>query len=334
MVTRRTIVKGMAATPLVGSLALARPGWAFAQDGGPVTVGSKDFTEQFILGEMYSLLLAEAGIPAETRLNLGGTIVAQTALVAGEIDLYPEYTGTGLEVVLEIPIASVQGGGTPVAGTPAAMAASPMAGGTPAAGGGFDQVVYDIVAAEYKTRFNLVWLDQVPFNNTQALAVKRTFSEEQGVTTISQLAAVSGDLTIVAPSDFVERPDGLLGLQERYGMEFGEVLPVAPGIRYQAIEQDQADVVLAFGTDGQVSGLDLVLLEDDLALWPPYHVAPVVRQETLDAYPNLADTLNAVAPLLTDEVMSALNYRVDGPDKEEPADVARSFLQEQGLIAA
>jgi len=324
MVTRRTVVKGMAATPLVGSLMVARPGWALGQDGEPVKIGSKDFTEQLILGEMYGLLLENADIPTELKLNLGGTVVAQEALVNGEIDLYPEYTGTGLTVVLEIPIESLQ------AGTPEAMA-SPMAEASPMAGS-IDDQVYQIVSTEYKSQFDLVWLDQVPFNNTQALAVKRSFSEEMGVTTITQLAEIAGDLTIVAPSDFVDRPDGLQGLQEFYAMEFGDVLSVAPGIRYQALEEDDAQVVLAFGTDGQVAGLDLVLLEDDKGLWPPYHVAPVVRQETLDAYPALADTLNAVAPLLTDEVMSALNWRVDGPDKEEPSDVARSFLEDEGLI--
>jgi osmoprotectant transport system substrate-binding protein len=328
MVSRRNVVKGMAISPIAGSLLLARPSASAAQDGDPVAIGSKDFTEQFILGEMYGAVLENAGVEVELKLNLGGTEVAHTALTEGEIDLYPEYTGTGLEVVLGIPIASVMsGGGTPEGG------ATPMAAGSPAAGGSsIDDRVYQIVSEEYKAQFDLVWLDQVPFNNTQALAVKRSFSEENSVTTISQLAEIAGDLTIVAPSDFVDRPDGLLGLQDYYAMEFGDVLSVAPGIRYQALEEDQAQVVLAFGTDGQISGLDLVLLEDDKGLWPPYHVAPVVRQETLDANPGLADALNAIAPLLTDEVMSELNWRVDGPDKEDPADVARSFLEEQGLI--
>ena len=162
--------------------------------------------------------------------------------------------------------------------------------------------------------------------------MKRAFAEERGISTISELAEIAGELTIVAPSDFVERPDGLQGLEDFYGMTFGDVLSVAPGIRYQALEEDQAQVVLAFGTDGQVAGMDLVLLEDDKGLWPPYHVAPVVRNETLTANPGIADALNPVAPLLTDQVMSALNWQVDGPDKLEPADVARAFLEEQGLL--
>ena len=128
----------------------------------------------------------------------------------------------------------------------------------------------------YKEQFDLVWLERSPANNTQALAVKREFAEENGLATISDLAAIVGDLVISAPADFPERQDGLLGLQRVYGAGFNdvEVLPVAPGVKYQALLDDQAQVVLAFGTDGQIAGYDLVVLEDDLNLWPPYNVAP------------------------------------------------------------
>ena len=321
MLTRRTIAKSLVAVPFSAALLSERGARIVGAQEGPVKIGSKDFTEQLILGEMYALLLDHAGIPVEKQLNLGGTQVAQEALIAGEIDLYPEYTGTGLTVVLGMAIDSVASA-TPVSGTPADAAA-----------GSIDKQVYDVVAKGYKDQFDLIWLDESAFNNTQALAVKRAFSEDRGVTTISDLAKIAGDLTIVAPSDFVERPDGLQGLEDFYGMKFGNVLSVAPGIRYQALDEDQAQVVLAFGTDGQVSGLDLVLLKDDKGLWPPYHVAPVVRNDTLTAYLGIADALNPVAPLLTDQVMSSLNWKVDGPDKEEPEDVARAFLEEQGLLA-
>jgi osmoprotectant transport system substrate-binding protein len=324
MITRRTLTKSLAATPVVAMALQSGVGGSLWQGAGaqegPVRIGSKDFTEQLILGEMYALLLENAGITTESRLNLGGTQVAQEALLAGEIDLYPEYTGTGLTVVLGMPIDAVAQA-TPVEGMPDDAEADSI-----------DQRVYDIVSEEYLEQFDLVWLDESAFNNTQALAVKRAFAEEQGVSTITELAEIAGELTIVAPSDFVERPDGLQGLQEFYGMEFGNVLSVAPGIRYQALEEDQAQVVLAFGTDGQVAGLDLVLLEDDKGLWPPYHVAPVVRNQTLTANPGIADALNPIAPLLTDQAMSALNWQVDGPEKLEPADVARAFLEEQGLL--
>jgi osmoprotectant transport system substrate-binding protein len=310
------MAKSLVAAPAAAMTLLApqRHPWssALAQDA-PVRIGSKNFTEQLILGEMYALLLENAGIPVEKRLNLGSTEIAHAALVADEIDLYPEYTGTGLTAVLEIPIEGVAS--TPTAGT-------------------ISEQVTDIVSDEYDEQFDLVWLEESAFNNTQALAMKRAEAEERGISTISELAQVAGELTIVAPTDFVERPDGLQGLDAFYDMEFGSVLSVEPGLRYQAIEEDQADVVLAFGTDGQVSGLDLVLLEDDKGLWPPYHVAPVVRQETLTAYPAIADTLNPLAPLLTDVAMSAMNWQVDGPDRLEPDEVARAFLTEQGLIGA
>ncbi|MCC2628786.1 MAG: opuCC, partial [Thermomicrobiales bacterium] len=180
-ITRRKLAKSLAATPVVAlTLEAGAHGrlWdvAGAQEG-PVRIGSKDFTEQLILGEMYALLLENAGIATEKRLNLGGTQVAQEALLAGEIDLYPEYTGTGLTVVLGMPIDAVTSS-TPTAGvaTPADQAVS------------VDQRVYDIVSEEYLEQFDLVWLDESAFNNTQALAVKRAFAEERGISTISELA--------------------------------------------------------------------------------------------------------------------------------------------------
>lgn len=328
MVTRRTVVKGSVAVPLAGSAVLASilPGSVAAQDL-TVIVGSKDFTEQFILGNMYIKVLEDMGIATEDSTNLGGTQIAQQALESGDIHLYPEYTGTGLTEVLGLSVEDVLGGGAE---------ASPVASGeaTPAASMDASQAVYDAVKAAYAEQFGLVWLERSPANNTQALAVKRAFSEENGITTISQLAEMAGDLIVSAPADFPEREDGLLGLQRVYGAGFEEieVLPVAPGLKYQALEDDQAQVVLAFGTDGQIAGLDLVVLEDDLSLWPPYNIAPVVRQEVLDAYPDVEARFNEVTTSLTDEVLSDLNWRVDGDDKEEPADVAESYLTENGFI--
>ena len=272
-------------------------------DGGPVVIGSKNFTEQLILGEMYAQLLEAAGIEVERSLNLGGTAVAHEALVAGEIDMYPEYTGTGLLTILEMETMSDP------------------------------DEVFTVVSEAYAEQFNLVWLDQTPMNNTQALAVKRSFSEENDLTTISQMVEMAGELKLAAVPDFPERPDGLVGLKEVYGdFEFEEIIILDPGLKYQALINDDAEVVVAFGTDGQIAGYDLVVLEDDQGLWPPYHVAPVIRQETLDAYPQIADVLNELAPLLTSEVMADLNWQVDGDEAMEPEDVAREFLTENGLL--
>ncbi|MBD1909645.1 MULTISPECIES: glycine betaine ABC transporter substrate-binding protein [unclassified Leptolyngbya] len=273
-----------------------------AASSGPIRVGSKDFTEQFIIGEMYALALEKAGFQVERKLNLGGTPVAQAGLVNDEIDLYPEYTGTGLLTVLKRPANSDQ------------------------------QQVFDTVSKAYKEQFNLVWLDPAPMNNTQALAMTREKADELGIKTISDMAAKASSLTLVGPPEFQAREDGLPGIQKAYGdFQLKEYKAVDPGLRYKAIVDGEADVAVAFATDGEISAFNLVLLEDDKKLFPPYQVAPVVRQSAIDANPQLADTLNALAPKLTDEVMQRLNYEVSGNQKE-PADVAKTFLTEEGLL--
>ena len=288
--------------PTARPTAAGSPTSAPAPSTAPVKIGSKNFTEQLILGEMYALYLEAQGIKVQRSLNLGGTIVAHDALKAGSIDLYPEYTGTGLLAILKQP-----------------TMADP-------------QAVYNEVAKQYKAQFNLVWMQQAPMNNTQALAVKKKLSQDKGITNISQMVAAAPQLILAAVPDFPEREDGLVGLKKVYGnFQFKEIKIFDPGIKYKAFLEDQADVVLAFGTDGQVSGYDLVILKDDKGLWPPYHVAPVVRQDALDKYPAIKQ-LDRIAPLLTDSVMQALNWKVDGPEKLDPPKVARDFLKSVGLI--
>jgi osmoprotectant transport system substrate-binding protein len=274
----------------------------FGRDSAKIRVASKDFTEQFILGEMYALALEDAGFRVDRRLNLGGTPVAHQALLNNEIDLYPEYTGTGLLTVL----------GREVESDP--------------------QVVYDTVLSEYFIQFNLVWLDPAPMNNTQALAMTREGAERFGIRTISDMVANASQLTMAGPPEFQEREDGLPGLRQVYGnFELQAYQAIDPGLRYQALVQGQADVVVAFGTDGEIAAFDLVLLEDDRGMFPPYQVAPVVRSALLDDHPEIAQVLNSIAPLLTDAVMQRLNYEVSGQGRE-PAEVARDFLVEQGII--
>jgi osmoprotectant transport system substrate-binding protein len=277
---------------------------AATDDTPTIRVASKDFTESFILGEMYALMLEDAGFPVERRINLGGTPVVQQALLNNEVDLYPEYTGTGLLTVLKLDVMTDP------------------------------QEVYDTVKAAYEEQFDLTWLDAAPMNNTQALAMTRTRADELAIATLSDLAGQAESLVLASPPEFTEREDGLPGLQSVYGgFNFQEVLPVDPGLRYQALMNGEADVVVAFGTDGEIAANDLVLLEDDQGLWPPYQVAPVVRQELADNNPGIADALNRLAPVLTDEIMQQLNYEVSG-NQREPADVAREFLLNEGLIEA
>lgn len=269
---------------------------------GAIKVGSKDFTEQFILGEMYALVLEDKGFKVERKLNLGGTPVAQAALSSGQIDIYPEYTGTGLLTVLKQPANSNQ------------------------------KQVFDTVAKAYKEKFNLVWLEPAPMNNTQALVMTQEGSQKYGIKKISEMAAKASQLTIIGPPEFEVREDGLAGLKKAYGdFKIKKFVPTDPGLRYQILNNGQADVAVAFGTDGEISAFKLVVLEDDKKLFPPYQVAPVVRQAVLEKTPGIRDALNAIAPKLTNETMQKLNYEVSGK-KREPAEVAKEFLAKEGLL--
>ncbi len=267
-----------------------------------IRVGSKDFTEQFLIGEMYALILENAGYKVERKLNLGGTPIAQTALESNEIDLYPEYTGTGLLTVLQLPTQTDQ------------------------------KAVYDAVKQGYQEKYNLAWLDPAPMNNTQALAMTKEASDKFGITTISEMVAKASELRLIGPPEFQEREDGLPGLQKAYGnFQLKEYVSVDPGLKYKGLTEGQADVSVAFGTDGEIANFGLVILKDDKGLFPPYQVAPVVRQEILDANPEVATLLNALAPKLTDATMQRLNYEVSG-NKRQFEDVAKEFLQQEGLI--
>ena len=321
MISRRQIMKGAAALPLVGAGAVAIRGGgtrAYAQDGTPVIVGSKDFAEQFILGEIYLQTLEDMGIPFEDSINLGGTQIAAQALQSGEISIYPEYTGTALSEIIQITFEEF------------------MEQEDIDEDEDLDQALFDFVSEYYMDEWDLVWLERSPANNTQTLAVSQEFIDETGIETLTDLAEYDGEVTASVISDFPEREDGLLGLQAIYGgnWEDGniELLPVAAGLRYQAFLDGEADIVQAFGTDGQIAGYDLVLLEDDQGLWPPYNPAPIIEQAILDEYPEIEERFNEIAPLLTDEQLSEMNWAVEGDENAEPADVAAEFLEENDLL--
>jgi osmoprotectant transport system substrate-binding protein len=272
---------------------------------GTVTIGSKDFTEEFIVAEMYAQMLENAGFTVTRKLNLGGTPIAQAAIIKGDIDLYPEYTSTGLMTVLKQPAMQ-----------------DPMQ-------------IFSTVKAGYEQQFKLTWLTPSPFNDTQALAMTQATADKFGIKTYSDLASKAPQLVLGGPAEFLSREDGLPGLQKAYGsFMFKDTKQLGTGsLRYQALLGGQIDVVVAFGTDGQINGDKLALLKDDKSFYPIYNVAPVVRQDTLAKYPQIATVLNKLAPYLTDAVMSGLNWQVDGPAKMEPAAVAKAFLQQSGLLA-
>lgn len=269
---------------------------------GSIKVGSKDFTEQFILGEMYALVLEDKGLKVQRKLNLGGTPVAQAGLQSGQIDLYPEYTGTGLLTILKLPASSDQ------------------------------KQVFETVSKNYQEKFKLVWLDPAPMNNSQALAMTQAGAKKYGIKTISDLAKNASKLVMIGPPEFEGREDGLPGLKKAYGnFQLKAYKGADPGLRYQALKDGQVDVVVAFGTDGELSAYNLVVLEDDKKLFPPYQVAPVVRQEILDKNSIIREGLNTLSLKLTNETMQRLNYEVSGK-KREPAEVAKEFLTKEGLL--
>ncbi|HEY9761844.1 MAG TPA: glycine betaine ABC transporter substrate-binding protein [Trichocoleus sp.] len=297
------VVLGVGTAIAIAACGGSNGGGSESSGGDTISVGSKDFTEQLIIGEMYALVLEEAGFTVERKLNLGGTPVAQAAMESGEIDLYPEYTGTGLLTVLKLPVDSDQ------------------------------EKVFKTVSDAYLEKFNLVWLDPSPMNNTQALAMTQEKAQALGIRTLSDFAAKADQLVLIGPPEFEVREDGLPGVKKMYGdFALKEYKAVDPGLRYKGLVDGQADAAVAFGTDGEISAFDLVLLEDDKNLFPPYQVAPVVRKETVDANPKVAEALNQLSPLLKDEVMQQLNYEVSGKQRE-PGDVAREFLVKSGLIA-
>jgi osmoprotectant transport system substrate-binding protein len=269
-----------------------------------VAIGSKNFTESLLLGELYAQLIEDNGHPVRRRLDLGGTDIAMAALRRGEIDVYPEYTGTALIVVLK---AKQQG----------------------------DAVqTFDFVKSEYERLYGLTWLDPAPMNNTQALATTAAISARYGLRTLSDVAAKAPQLRLGAVPEFVKRSDGLPGLQRAYGgFNFKTIRLIDFGLKYKALLDGDVDIVVAFGTDGAIVADKLVVMQDDKHLFPPYQVAPVIRQDALKARPELAEILNRVAPLLTDTVMRTLNNEIDGVQKREPADVAQQFIKAHGLVS-
>jgi osmoprotectant transport system substrate-binding protein len=183
----------------------------------------------------------------------------------------------------------------------------------------------------YRDRYDLIWLNPAPFNDTQALATTQAVAEHYGVFTLSQLSRAAPQLRLGSIPEFLQREDGLPGLRRAYGgFNFKSIKLFDIGLKYEALLTGNVDVVVAFGTDGQIAADQLVIFTDDRHFWPAYQAAPVVRAATLQTYPQIARVLNRLCPLLTDAVMRDLNEQVDG-EQREPADVARAFLQKSGL---
>lgn len=290
-----TLTRGRAIA-LLGAAAVLPQCSAKRAAGTAIRVGSKNFTEAFIVAEIYAQTLEKHGFSVERKMNLGSVQIATAALQRGDIDLYPEYTGTGLIDVLKL---------------------QPMHD---------PKAIFATVKREYAKRYDATWLSPSPMNDSQGLATTQTVARKYNIRTLSQLSKVAPQLRLATIAEFLGRADGLPGLQKFYGgFEFQSTKVYDAGLKYEALLQGNADVATAFTTDGQIGADNLILLKDDRNFWPPYNVAPVVRNATLRAHPTIAQLLNAASIFLTDEEARQMNYSVDH-DKKDPAQVAADFL--------
>jgi osmoprotectant transport system substrate-binding protein len=277
--------------------------------GGPtITVGSKNFTEQYILGELYAQALAANGFSVEKKLDLGSEQIADKALQNGQIDMYPEYTGTSL--------VAIQGtDASEVPETPEAtyqQAKNFYAGRNPAD----------------------TMLTPAPFNNTYGIFVRKEVAEQYNLKTLADLAEASPKLTFVSFSEFQNRADGYPNMQKNYpGLDFGEVKIVNSigGPIYQGVLQGEGDAGVGFRTDGQLASDELVVMEDPKSIWPFYYPAPVVRSDVLEKNPKMKGILDRVSSSLDEETMRKLNSQV-AIEQEDPEDVAAEYLQEKGIV--
>ena len=293
----RIIVLAMA---LILALSVAFTG---CSSSDTITVGSKDFTENTVLGEIFAQLIeAKTNLKVNRKLNMGGTFVNFEAIKNGQIDIYPEYTGTALTAQLKMDVINDP------------------------------DETYRIVSEEFDKQFNIKWMKPLGLNNTYTLAVTNEVYEQYGVETFSDLAAISENLIFGAEHEFFDRQDGFDGLVETYGIKFkGDPKKMNVSLKYQAIGNGEIDVTDAFATDGQIMQYNLKILKDDKNFFPPYYAAPIIRKEVLDKHPELEDVLNSLAGLIDDATMTELNYKVDVENQDIKA-VAKEFLKDNGLI--
>lgn len=285
------------------------------ESGETIRIGGKNFTEQSVLAEiMAQMIEAHTDLNVDRKLYLGGTMVCFNALEAGDLALYPEYTGTGLVSILDRPSQSDP------------------------------NVVLQTVREAFAEQYDLVWLEPLGFNNTYTLTMRADHAKQLGIETYSDLAEHmqqrrrSGEgeaLTAGFTGEFLDRPDGYKGLIETYDMEF-ESRPkqLEEGIMYKACSDGDVDVICGFATDGRIAAYGLVTLTDDKNYFPPYQAAPLVRSDVLEAYPQLREPLERLGGTIDDATMQELNYAVDRDERSKTAKaVAREFLRSEGLIS-
>lgn len=269
-----------------------------------LTVGSKNFTEQLVLGELLAQYLGRfTTIPIDRRFYLAGTYICHQALLAGRIDTYVEYTGTALVAVLkEKPVSD-------------------------------HAAVFNTVKDLYSHRFGLQVFPSLGFNNTFAMVMRGNDARRLRLKSLSDAAAISSQLRLGVGYEFLERPDGYKGLAAKYGFKFAEAPRVMDlGLLYRALQNNQVDMVAGSNTDGLIAALDLLVLEDDRHYFPPYDAVPIVRRATLERHPEVGAVLQKLSGRITADDMRRMNYAVDG-EKKDAALVVKDFLARKSLLS-
>jgi osmoprotectant transport system substrate-binding protein len=274
--------------------------------GPPITVGSKNFTEQYVLGELYAQALEAKGFNVEKKLDLGSAAIADKALQNGQIDMYPEYTGTSLVEIFK----QEEQPDTP-------------------------EATYQKAKQLYTERDPAdTMLTPAPFNNTYGIFVRKDVAGEYDLKTIADLAEVSPKLAFVLFSEFKNREDGYPNMQKNYpAFDFGDFVIVNSigSPIYQGVLQGEGDVGVGFTTDSQLASDELVVMEDPKSIWPFYYPAPVVRSDVLEQNPKMEEVLNSVSETLDADTMRQLNAQVD-IEQEDPEDVAAEHLEDEGIV--
>ena len=270
-----------------------------------VIIASKQFTENILLSEMYSQLVeANTDLKVERKQNLGGTSVCFPAMEKAEIDIYVEYSGTAYAEILKL-----------------------SNDGTVTSDG-----VYDAVQSKLASDYHITMFEPIGINNTYALGMLHSVSEELDISSMSDLTSLSPNLRFGANHVFYTRElDGYDAMMARYGYNFSASEKMDSSLLYEAIAQKQLDVIIIYATDSLLVKYDMTILKDDLSLFPAYHGAPICRNATLETYPELNDVLNKLAGFIDDSTMQQLDYQVDVEHKTVEA-VAKQFLTEQGLV--
>lgn len=273
-----------------------------SSSSGTIVIGGKNFTEQLIMSNVLKLLIQhdDKNLKVVMKDNLDSN-VAWDAMKNKDIDVYVEYTGTGLVNILKDPVTTDP------------------------------QKAYDEVKQQFESKYHITWLKSIGFNDTYAMVMQKSEANKLGITNVSQLAKQSGNLVLGTEEDFITRADALPAMNKLYGTKFKSVKSMEIGLKYTALKDSKVDVIDGYSTDPQIPEYHLVVLNDDKHLFPPYYAAPIIQDSTLKAHPELKGILNKLAGTLTDSQMQQLNEKVD-VQKETPAQVAKDWLTSKGLI--